>query len=431
MDIRAFCRNVTQAYTNQDKKSICKLILLDDANPQLQQLQKTLYPMPVETIRSTAHAEMESAPRQLRDFVTNYLLFTIASALENSAFTEVYELMSTCFGSFLSLYQYPDAQWLTSLLKNLSSSLVEWAVVADKENPHAKELKISDAAAKHLARAFNIVISDKVPNDLDHSKKWALYYLANLTFRVYFKLKSTRLIPTMLANISKAGVRLSDFPMSQRVTQSYYLGRYHLYQLDLRRAERHLGFAFRNCAHVGINDEENEVVHWNSRLILIYLTSCRLCLGRFPPLQLLQVYDLYDYFSPLMRASKMGDLTLLQDTMDSDLSEWYIKKEIYFLLKEKLTVLCWRSLFRRISLVAPQGSNPQQVRIHLKDVLSVVQNLTRDNSYDVLDLECVIASLMDQGYIRGYVHSPTKILVLSNSNPFPPPYSITVTEEHA
>lgn len=211
----------------------------------------------------------------------------------------------------------------------------------------------------------------------------------------------------MLANISKAGVRLSDFPMSQRVTQSYYLGRYHLYQLDLRRAERHLGFAFRNCAHVGINDEENEVVHWNSRLILIYLTACRLCLGRFPPLQLLQAYDLCDYFSPLMRASKMGDLALLQDTVDSELSEWYIKKEIYFLLKEKLTVLCWRSLFRRASLVAPQGSNPQQVRIHLKDFLAVVQILTRDNSYDVLDLECVIASLMDQVPSKNRCYSST------------------------
>lgn len=54
--------------------------------------------MPTETIRSTVQAEMQSAPRPLRDFVTNYLLFTIASALENSAFAEVYELISTCFG---------------------------------------------------------------------------------------------------------------------------------------------------------------------------------------------------------------------------------------------------------------------------------------------------------------------------------------------
>ncbi|KAF9981930.1 hypothetical protein BGZ75_006705 [Mortierella antarctica] len=54
-----------------------------------------------------------------------------------------------------------DAQWLTPLLMNLSYSLVDWAILADKENPDAKELKISDAAAKHLSRAFNMVISDK------------------------------------------------------------------------------------------------------------------------------------------------------------------------------------------------------------------------------------------------------------------------------
>lgn len=197
----------------------------------------------------------------------------------------------------------------------------------------------------------------------------------------------------MLANISKAGVKLKQFPMSQRVTQSYYLGRYYLYQLDLRTAEHYLGFAFRNCVNAG--DAENEVVHWNSHLILTYLTACRLCLGKMPSLQLLQDYGLDMYFSPLMTAIKLGDLALLQDTLESDRSDWYIKKEIYFLLKEKLTILCWRSLFRRVSLVAHQP-NPQQVRVQLQDFLVVAQKLTRDDSYDVLDIECVIASLMDQ-----------------------------------
>lgn len=100
-----------------------------------------------------------------------------------------------------------------------------------------------------------------------------------------------------------------------------------------------------------------------------------------------------------MTAIKLGDLALLQDTLESSRSDWYIKKEIYFLLKEKLTVLCWRSLFRRASLVAHQP-NPQQVRIQLQDFLVVAQKLTRDDSYDVLDIECVIASLMDQVSVK-------------------------------
>jgi len=59
MDIRTFCRNVTQAYTNQDKKSICKLILLDDGNPQLQQLQETLY-----SVRYVCLAQGRLSPRK-------------------------------------------------------------------------------------------------------------------------------------------------------------------------------------------------------------------------------------------------------------------------------------------------------------------------------------------------------------------------------
>ncbi|KAF9344172.1 hypothetical protein BGX26_004701, partial [Mortierella sp. AD094] len=70
---------------------------------------------------------------------------------------------------------------------NLSYSLVEWAVYADEERPQAKELKISDAFGKHLSKALNIIISDKSSNELEDSKKMALYYVANLSFRVHFK----------------------------------------------------------------------------------------------------------------------------------------------------------------------------------------------------------------------------------------------------
>ncbi|KAF9431239.1 hypothetical protein BGZ94_005602 [Podila epigama] len=392
MDISTYCRRVTAAYNDQDAGQMSELIALDET-PMLEQLNNTLYDMSIDSIKSRVQNEMQGALRPLKDFITNYLIFAITSALEDSAYAE-----------------------------------------ADRENPGAKELKISDAAAKHLGRAFNIVISDKIPNKLQDSKKNALYYLANLTFRVYFKLKSTRLIPTMLANISKAGVQLEEYPMSQQVAQNYYLGRYRLYQLDLRSAEHHLAFAFRNCAHIGQDEQENDVVYRNSRLTLIYLTACRLCLGMIPAPQLLQTYELYEYFQPLMMAIKLGNLALLQEALDApERSEWLVKKEIFFLLKEKLTVLCWRSLIRRTCLITqPQRlANATQLRVQLQELLSVVQTLTKDDTYDILDIEHITTSLLDQGYIRGYIHSQKKILVLGKTNPFPKPYAVEVIEDHA
>ncbi|GJJ76047.1 hypothetical protein EMPS_08406 [Entomortierella parvispora] len=426
-DIRQFVRQIVKAFSQKDRDGICNLIMLEENSPGIGDLHKTLYELSESSIRALVQ-EVIPDSRQLRDFVTNYLIFSIASALDSSSYVSVYELLSSCYGSFLVLFTAQDAQWLTPLLMNLSYSLVDWAIMADKEQPKAKKLKISDAAAKHLTRVLNIVISDRVPN-LEESKKIAIYYVSNLTFRAYFKLRSTRLMPTTLANIANSGAQLSDYPMSQQVTHRYYLGRYSLYQLDLRRAEAHLAFAFRNCPMPARDKDENAVIYRNSRLILIYLTACRLCLGRFPSRQLLQIYGLEPYFAPLMHAIRVGNLELLNNSLNSpELMGWLVKKELFFLLKEKLVVLCWRSLIRKICIVSRSPSDTQ-LRVQLPTLLNVVQTLTRDPTYDIGDVECIAASLLDQGYIKGYIHSAKKILVLGSKNPFPTVYSVSVLGE--
>ncbi|KAF9114422.1 hypothetical protein BGX27_010893 [Mortierella sp. AM989] len=108
---------------------------------------------------------MQDSPRQLKDLITNYLIFTIASGLDTSSMVDVYELLSTCYGKYC-------------------------CSEADQERPKAKELKTSDAFGKHLSKALNIVISDKSSNELEDSKKMALYYLANLSFRVHFRINT-------------------------------------------------------------------------------------------------------------------------------------------------------------------------------------------------------------------------------------------------
>ncbi|ORZ27204.1 hypothetical protein BCR41DRAFT_346492 [Lobosporangium transversale] len=393
--------------------------------------------MSEESVRTVVLKTMGDDNRPLRDLITNYLIFTIASALETSSMVDVYDLISACYRSFLSLYSAADAQWLTPLLMNLSYSLIRWANFADEEQPNAKELKISDAASSsHLSKALHIVIGDKSTNQIENSKRRALYYLANLTFRAYFKLRSTRLIPTVMANISNAGAALSEYPMSEQVTYRYYVGRYHLYQLDLRRAESDLAFAFRNCPDLSHDDEDNNdgnmIAFKNGRLILIYLTACRLCLGRMPSVQLLQEYGLDTYFEPLKKAIKLGDLSLLdQKLMSPELMSWFVEKELFFLLKEKLQVLCWRSLIRKTCLVSRKPTDPPQMRVQLYALLTIVRALTQDDSYDIYDVECITASLLDQGYIKGYIHSRKKILVLGKTNPFPIVYSVGVIQEVA
>ncbi|KAF9124099.1 hypothetical protein BGW39_008442 [Mortierella sp. 14UC] len=187
--IRSFVQEVVEAYNHKDKEAIRGLISTEEENERSAQLSEVLYDMTEASIRSTVATEFDKldAPRALKDLISNYLLFTLTASIDTSTSTEIYERLSTCYGSFLGLYTAFDAQWLTPLLMDLSFTLIYWATWADTEKSNDKELKVSDAVAKHLSRAFNIVISDKTTNDLKDSKKMALYYLANLTFRVYFK----------------------------------------------------------------------------------------------------------------------------------------------------------------------------------------------------------------------------------------------------
>ena len=54
--------------------------------------------MTEDTIRSTVEVECKSSPRQVKDLIASYLIFTIASGLDTSRMVDVYELLSTCYG---------------------------------------------------------------------------------------------------------------------------------------------------------------------------------------------------------------------------------------------------------------------------------------------------------------------------------------------
>ncbi|KAG0230940.1 hypothetical protein BGW42_000591 [Actinomortierella wolfii] len=445
--IRAFLAKVDAVFAARSEGAASALFTVDDGDADLVALEQHLALVSEDQIRRVCanHAE-KSDVRGLADFVANYLIYSKLACDQEADPVDIYGAMSALYGSFLTVFTVtPEAQWLATVLMDFSSSLVYWAIQADYTNPNAKELKVSDVVGKHFSRALNIVISDKTANPTHASKKKALYNLANQSLRCYFRLHSTRLIPTLISNISKANVDLREYPMSEQVTHRYYLGRYHLYKLDLRRAEQHLAFAFRNCIQSADDYPDparggTTASFRNQRLILIYLTACRLCLGILPKMELLESFGLDAYFAPLVRAVKLGDLRLLKRALSLDdnniasVASWLVQKEIYFLLVEKLTLLCWRSLLRRICLLTTSASG--QMRVDLRAVLQVIQAMLHSNGgggdeeeeeeYDLSDIEAIVVSLLDQGYIRGYIHSLKKILVLGKTNPFPAVHSVEV-----
>jgi hypothetical protein len=80
------------------------------------------------------------------------------------------------------------------------------------------------------------------------SKRDALFFLANSTFKVYFAMSNLRLCDTILNNTQNASSSLdTHYAKADRVAFTYYRGRLSLYQRRLPQARNELRKAFALC----------------------------------------------------------------------------------------------------------------------------------------------------------------------------------------
>ncbi|KAF9912232.1 hypothetical protein BX616_010368, partial [Lobosporangium transversale] len=95
--VRTFVRETITAFNDKDTDGMLDQIILEEDNPRLTQLHQALYNMSEESVRTVVLKTMGDDNRPLRDLITNYLIFTIASALETSSMVDVYDLISACY----------------------------------------------------------------------------------------------------------------------------------------------------------------------------------------------------------------------------------------------------------------------------------------------------------------------------------------------
>lgn len=158
----------------------------------------------------------------------------------------------------------------------------------------------------------------------------------------------------------------------------------------------------------------------------------RLIIGIFPLPALLAEYNLVSPFRDIQYAVKLGNFRLVSETLEQHMPT-LLKMGVYLLLKNRLQVLCYRSLFRRIYLVTrdPASAPGAPPTLELAKLLQGARWATGDDVLDADDIECLCVSLMDQGYIKGYIHRGRNVLVLQKGSQhgFPPISTVTVVNE--
>lgn len=78
---------------------------------------------------------------------------------------------------------------------------------------------------------------------------------------------------------------------------------------------------------------------------------------------------------------------------------------------EKCKTVCYRNLFKRIHYIT------EKPQLQLPVIASVLDWL--GTPMDLDEVECILANLIFQGYIRGYLSHAKRVLVLSKRDPFP------------
>jgi hypothetical protein len=304
--------------------------------------------------------------------------------------------------------------------------LIAHLVKGSSDEGGAKET-LPERAANIVRQAFVTCLNDRssgVKDGKPEGKKEGIYKTANLCLKILFQCRKTRNAEQIFVNIDNQSPPLAVYPRAERVTYLYYLGRYLFSVNHFQRAQKALQEAYSNCHRQALHQK---------RLILIYLISSNIILGRFPSQHLYQkpeAHGLMEKFHPICAAIAKGDLVTFRQLSDYNGVDagWYLHFRILLPLRDRGEVLVWRSLIRKTFLISGSlGDTTTRVAptLSLQNVMILLQALdsrTKENegyvdpdfeglsdttttsiAPDMLEVESIFSSLIEQGLLNGYI----------------------------
>ncbi|KAM3178588.1 hypothetical protein ACTXT7_002291 [Hymenolepis weldensis] len=256
-----------------------------------------------------------------------------------------------------------------------------------------------ERVAQSIMKLFQTCAADGRTR-IEDSKKCGMMGLANQLFKIYFHINKLNLCKPIIRAIENMNID-AYFTLAQRVTYNYYVGRKAMFDGDLKLANKCLTFTFERCLASNIV---------NKRLALIYLIPVRMLLGIIPKSSLLHKYNLVE-FEGIAVAVKNGNLQRLHDELENN-EAFFISCGIYLIL-EKLKMITYRNLFKRIA---------QILNTHLLPIGAFTKALKMMGVEDIDgdETECILANLIYEGKIKGYLAHQQQKLVVSKLQPFPP-----------
>ncbi|XP_053603386.1 PCI domain-containing protein 2 homolog [Plodia interpunctella] len=333
----------------------------------------------------------------LDEIIIAHLLCVKALYLQD--YMEAYSHQSACVGAVVRLLQaQKEENWSLPLMYTVCLDLRLVAQKAEYCNAQSNG-KILEKAAESLLACFRVCAADNRSSDYE-TKRLGMLTLVNQLLKVYFRINKLHLCKPLIRAIDSSPFK-DQFPLAQQITYRYFVGRKAMFDSDYRSADEYLSFAFENC---------HKKCSKNKQLILTYLVPVKMLLGFMPAKHLLEKYDLLQFWD-LVSAVKKGDLRGIDHVMEEHES-FFIRAGIY-LMVEKLKITAYRNLFRKVYL----AENTHQIDI--ASFQAALQIMGQDD-VDADETQCIVANLIYDGKIKGYISYQHKKVVVSKQNAFPP-----------
>jgi len=324
-------------------------------------------------------------------------------AWDSGDMMEAYKCQSIVVSSFAKLLgSQKDDNWLLPVMYVVCLDLRLFAIQADKQKRSSGKGKPGETlekASEGIMACFRVCAADARAGE-DVTKRWGMLNLVNQLFKIYFKVNKLHLCKPLIRAVESSALK-DRFSKSQLVTYRYYVGRKYMFDNNLKEAEEYLRYSFEHC------HRESQS---NKRLILIYLIPVKMLLGQMPKISLLKKYDLSE-FTGVMEAVKEGNVFNLNKALEEH-ERTFINWGI-FLILEKLKIITYRNLFKKVTLLMPS----HQISV---EAYTTALKMMKVEDIDNDETACILANLIYQGRIKGYISHQHNKLVVSKQNAFPP-----------
>mmetsp|Transcript_21085 Transcript_21085/g.52427 ORF Transcript_21085/g.52427 Transcript_21085/m.52427 type:complete len:402 (-) Transcript_21085:144-1349(-) len=324
-------------------------------------------------------------------------------AIGERRWEEAYTALTNTVQAFVKDFKNQETAWSLAALMELVKACRE---LADKTD--AAAVAAGKKATKlHDSGALLMLVYRNTTNTSVKSKKAASLFLVIMLFKIYFKLNTLHLCKNLIAAVNLPAFPAFDsFPMAQKVTYSYYVGRLAVFDDDYTRAEQNLNYAFEHCSARHPH---------NKKLVLRYLVPVKLILGKCPTRRLLDKYAL-DEYKDVVEAVKRGNVRALNDALQHFQVVFIMQGT--FLVLEKLRNIVYRTLFMKVAAFSAEHNPSKANQVSLTLFLDALVWCGCDSEID--EVECIVANLIFRRFIKGYISHKSRVVVLAKTGAFPP-----------